>query len=229
MWYAQSGAFVCSFSYRALTFQIVTYKHIHYYSQSSNHLICRENFMDSFTKRPTALLQSISQTWTRSQASVFQTFTQWSFEVLSLFSIRSFPLFTKPHLPAIFMCRRWTSKWCFNGGPNSSRSYEKHVIYLKRHTSIANIASDSDSSIQSQITHTSGSPLVPLYPRKPFHLHLLFKNTICKHIFWNIYRLLDVVRCASPLIFLILWLNGNYLCILKQRGLQQKAIRISPV
>ncbi len=32
------GAFVCSISYRALTFQIVTYKHIHYYSQSSNQI-----------------------------------------------------------------------------------------------------------------------------------------------------------------------------------------------
>lgn len=160
-----------------IPFRFSLYRIIHYYSQSSNHFICREIFMDSFTKRPKALLQSVSQTWTRSQALVFQTSTQWSSEVLSPFNTRPFLLFTKPHFPAIFMCRRWTSKWCFNGGQNSFRGYEKHVIYLKRHTFIANIISDSDRSIQSQIIHTRGSPLVPLYPRKPFNLHLRFKNT----------------------------------------------------
>lgn len=168
-----------------IPFRFSLYRIIHYYSQSSNHFICREIFMDSFTKRPTALLQSVRQACTWSQASVFHTLTQWSSEVLSHSSIRSFLLFTKPHLSAIFMCRRWTSKWCFNGGPNSSRGYEKHVFHLKRHTSIANIISDSDSSIQSQITLTSGSPLMPLYPRKPFNLHFRLKNT--KILFANIF------------------------------------------
>lgn len=52
---------------------------------------------------------------------------------------------------------------------------------LERHTSIANIISDSDSSIQSQIAHTSASPLMPLYPRKTFKKYYL-QTRFLKHL-----------------------------------------------